>query len=118
MAEAKKTTKSKTEKLKAKKPKAVAAHEAAKPEPSQAAAAERASPVAPKEVAKAGKGAGAPAAQPAENLSLSGGDMEPVKICKSKGSNNVCSGSAHVLSTCNHWIVTITALTGQGLGWA
>ncbi len=118
MAEAKKTTKSKTEKLKAKKPKAVAAHEAAKPEPSQAAAAEPASPVAPKGVAKAGKREGAPAAPPAENLSLSGGDIEPVKIVKAKGSKNVHSGIAHVLSTFNNTIVTITDLTGKVIGWS
>src|SRR5712691_4775227 len=118
MAEAKKTTKSKTEKLKAKKPKAVGAHEAAKPEPSQAAATEPASPVAPKEVAKAGKREGAAAAQPAENLSLSGGDIEPVKIVKAKGSKNVHSGIAHVLSTFNNTIVTITDLTGKVIGWS
>jgi len=118
MAEAKKTTKSKTEKLKAKKPKAVAAHEAAKPEPSQPAAAEPASPVAPKEVAKASKREGAPAAPPAENLSLSGGDIEPVKIVKAKGSKNVHSGIAHVLSTFNNTIVTITDLTGKVIGWS
>ncbi len=119
MAEAKKTTKSKTEKLKAKKPKAVAAHEGAKPEPSQAAAAEPASPVAPpKEVAKASKREGAPAAPPAENLSLSGGDIEPVKIVKAKGSKNVHSGIAHVLSTFNNTIVTITDLTGKVIGWS
>jgi len=114
MAEAKKTTKSKTEK----KPKAVAAHEGAKPEPSQAAAAEPASPVAPKEVAKASKREGAPAAPPAENLSLSGGDIEPVKIVKAKGSKNVHSGIAHVLSTFNNTIVTITDLTGKVIGWS
>lgn len=118
MAETKKTTKSKTEKLKAKKPKAVAAHEGAKPEPSQAAAAEPASPVAPKEVAKASKREGAPAAPPAENLSLSGGDIEPVKIVKAKGSKNVHSGIAHVLSTFNNTIVTITDLTGKVIGWS
>ena len=118
MAEAKKTTKSKTEKLKAKKPKAVPAHEAAKPEPSQAAAAEPASPVAPKEAAKASKREGAPAAPPAENLSLSGGDIEPVKIVKAKGSKNVHSGIAHVLSTFNNTIVTITDLTGKVIGWS
>ncbi len=132
MAEAKKTTKSKPEKKV--KPKAVAPDEAAKPEPSQATAAEPLSPVAPKEVAsaqsgtsekraakeppKAGKREAAPAAPPAENLSLSGGDIEPVKIVKAKGSKNVHSGIAHVLSTFNNTIVTITDLTGKVIGWS
>src|SRR5260370_36038634 len=118
MAETKKTTKAKTGKPKAKKPKAVAAHEGAKPGPSQAAAAEPASPVAPKEVAKASKREGAPAAPPAENLSLSGGDIEPVKIVKAKGSKNVHSGIAHLLSTFNNTIVTITDLTGKVIAWS
>ena len=132
MAEAKKTTKSKPEKKA--KTKAAALDEAAKPEPSQATAAELASPVAPKEVAsaqsgtsekraakespKTGKREGAPAAPPAENLSLSGGDIEPVKIVKAKGSKNVHSGIAHVLSTFNNTIVTITDLTGKVIGWS
>jgi len=132
MAEAKKTTKSKPEKKA--KPKAVAPHEAAKPEPSQATAAEPASPVALKEAAsvqsgtsdkraakespKTGKREGAPAAPPAENLSLSGGDIEPVKIVKAKGSKNVHSGIAHVLSTFNNTIVTITDLTGKVIVWS
>src|SRR6266567_2420054 len=132
MAEAKKTTKSKPEKKA--KTKAVALDEAAKPEPSQATAAELASPVTLKEVAsaqsgtsdkrvakespKAGKREGAPAAPPAENLSLSGGDIEPVKIVKAKGSKNVHSGIAHVLSTFNNTIVTITDLTGKVIGWS
>ncbi len=132
MAEAKKTTKSKPEKKA--KTKAAALDEAAKPEPSQPTAAELASPVAPKEVAsaqpetsdkraakespKTGKREGAPAAPPAENLSLSGGDIEPVKIVKAKGSKNVHSGIAHVLSTFNNTIVTITDLTGKVIGWS
>ena len=135
MAEAKKPTTSKPEKLKAKKLKAVAAHEAPKPEPSQPTAAEPApTPVAPKEAAavqaeksdrraaketpKTGKREGTAAAPPAENLSLSGGDIEPVKIVKAKGSKNVHSGIAHVLSTFNNTIVTITDLTGKVIGWS
>jgi small subunit ribosomal protein S11 len=132
MAEEKKTTKSKPEKKA--KPKAVAPHEAAKPEPSQATATGPVSPVPPKEVAsaqpepsdkqaakeqpKAGKREGSPAAPPAENLSLTGGDIEPVKIVKAKGSKNVHSGIAHVLSTFNNTIVTITDLTGKVIGWS
>ncbi|HMC24186.1 MAG TPA: hypothetical protein VKH14_01815, partial [Candidatus Udaeobacter sp.] len=48
----------------------------------------------------------APAAAAAsENLSLSGGDVEKPKIVKAKGSKNVHSGIAHVLSTFNNTIV-------------
>lgn len=59
----------------------------------------------------------APAAAP-QNLSLSGDDIEPVKIIKAKGSKNVHSGIAHILSTFNNTIVTITDLTGKVIGWS
>jgi small subunit ribosomal protein S11 len=58
------------------------------------------------------------AAAPAENLSLSGDNIEPVKIVKAKGSKNVHSGIAHVLSTFNNTIVTITDLKGNVIGWS
>ncbi len=131
MAEPKKTNKPKPEK-KAKK-KAIAPQETAKPEPSQASAAEPAiaaptegataksetsSKPAAKEPPKAGKREAVAATPPAENLSLSGGDIEPVKIVKAKGSKNVHSGIAHVLSTFNNTIVTITDLTGKVIGWS
>lgn len=135
MAEAKKTPKSKSEKPKAQKQKAAAEQESAKPDASRATATEpAATPAAPQEVAsaqsgtsdkpaakelpKAGKREGTVAAPPAENLSLSGGDVEPVKIVKAKGSKNVHSGIAHVLSTFNNTIVTITDLTGKVIGWS
>ena len=60
----------------------------------------------------------APAAAAPENLSLSGDDVEPVKIVKAKGSKNVHSGIAHVLSTFNNTIVTITDLKGNVIGWS
>src|ERR1043166_3929554 len=135
MAEAKKTPKSKSEKPKAQKQKAAAEQESAKPEASRSTATEpAATPAAPQEVPsaqsgtsdkpaakeppKAGKREGTAAAPPAENLSLSGGDVEPVKIVKAKGSKNVHSGIAHVLSTFNNTIVTITDLTGKVIGWS
>jgi small subunit ribosomal protein S11 len=61
-----------------------------------------------------------PAAAPAasENLSLSSDDVEKPKIVKAKGSKNVHSGIAHVLSTFNNTIVTITDLKGNVIGWS
>jgi small subunit ribosomal protein S11 len=53
-----------------------------------------------------------------ENLSLTGDDVEPVKIIKAKGSKNVHSGIAHVLATFNNTIVTITDMTGKVIGWS
>src|ERR1700730_5821080 len=61
----------------------------------------------------------APAAAAAsENLSLSGDDVEKPKIVKAKGSKNVHSGVAHVLSTFNNTIVTITDMKGNVIGWS
>jgi small subunit ribosomal protein S11 len=62
-----------------------------------------------------------PAAAPAaasENLSLSADDIEKPKIVKAKGSKNVHSGVAHVLSTFNNTIVTITDMKGNVIGWS
>ena len=61
-----------------------------------------------------------PAAAPAasENLSLSSDEVEKPKIVKAKGSKNVHSGIAHVLSTFNNTIVTITDLKGNVIGWS
>jgi small subunit ribosomal protein S11 len=53
-----------------------------------------------------------------ENLSLSGDDVEKPKIVKAKGSKNVHSGIAHVLSTFNNTIVTITDIKGNVIGWS
>ena len=60
----------------------------------------------------------APVAAASENLSLSGGDVEKPKIVKAKGSKNVHSGIAHVLSTFNNTIVTITDMKGNVIGWS
>jgi small subunit ribosomal protein S11 len=58
----------------------------------------------------------APAAS--ENLSLSADNIEKPKIVKAKGSKNVHSGIAHVLSTFNNTIVTITDMKGNVIGWS
>jgi len=60
----------------------------------------------------------APASATSENLSLSGDDVEKPKIVKAKGSKNVHSGIAHVLSTFNNTIVTITDIKGNVIGWS
>src|SRR2546423_1281237 len=55
---------------------------------------------------------------PKENLSLNPDDIEKPKIIKAKGSKNVHTGIAHVLSTFNNTIVTITDLKGNVIGWS
>ncbi len=60
----------------------------------------------------------AAAEAPKENLSLDPNDVEKPKIIKAKGSKNVYSGYAHVLSTFNNTIVTITDLQGNVIGWS
>ena len=71
-----------------------------------------------KKPAKQKKEQSAPAARASENLSLSAGDVEKPKVVKAKGSKNVHSGIAHVLSTFNNTIVTITDLKGNVIGWS
>ena len=60
----------------------------------------------------------APAAVAPENLSLSADVVGKQKIVKAKGSKNVHSGIAHVLSTFNNTIVTITDGKGNVIGWS
>ena len=73
----------------------------------------------PKTAKKSAKKAETPAAEaPKENLSLDPNDVEKPKIIKAKGSKNVYSGFAHVLSTFNNTIVTITDLNGNVIGWS
>jgi small subunit ribosomal protein S11 len=129
MAESKKPAKAKTEKPKAKKPAEQSpktAEEAVSTPPQ--VVAEPTAPVAaaPKAEAKAKpakkpeqpKEEAKPAEAPAENLSLSADNIEPIKIVKAKGSKNVHSGIAHVLSTFNNTIVTITDPEGNVIGWS
>ena len=60
----------------------------------------------------------APAVAAPESLSLSADEIEKPKIVKAKGSKNVHSGIAHVLSTFNNTIVTITDMKGNVIGWS
>jgi small subunit ribosomal protein S11 len=72
-----------------------------------------------KKAAKQKKEQPAVAATPAsQNLSLSTDEIERPKIVKAKGSKNVHSGVAHVLSTFNNTIVTITDMKGNVIGWS
>ncbi len=132
MAEPKKPTKPKAEKPAAKKkpsdsvPQGAQAasqpEAAASPEAGAPVAASKGDVVAPKPAKKAAKPhkeeAGAAAEAAPENLSLSSGDVEKPKIVKAKGSKNVHAGIAHVLSTFNNTIVTITDLNGNVIGWS
>jgi small subunit ribosomal protein S11 len=131
MAESKKTNKPKSEEAKPKKAKAVAeetpksAEEPAAQTPTVAAegaapASPAPEPKAPKaeKKAKSEKTEAKPAEAPRENLSLDADDVEKPKIVKAKGSKNVHSGIAHVMSTFNNTIVTITDLTGKVIGWS
>ncbi len=71
-----------------------------------------------KKAAKAKKEEAPVAEAPKENLSLNPDDVEKPKIIKAKGSKNVHTGIAHVLSTFNNTIVTITDLKGNVIGWS
>lgn len=129
MAESKKTSKPKADEAKSKRPKASAtAHppkteaaeavaEAVPPPEVAAAAPPEVASKPPKKAAKAPKEETAPAEAPRENLTLDG-DLEKPKIVKAKGSKNVHSGIAHVLSTFNNTIVTITDMSGKVIGWS
>jgi small subunit ribosomal protein S11 len=89
----------------------------AAPAPVSAAATEPAAKP-PKKAAKAKKEEASVAEAPKENLSLNPDDVEKPKIIKAKGSKNVHTGIAHVLSTFNNTIVTITDLKGNVIGWS
>lgn len=94
-------------------------------QPEAAPVTSEAAPAAPEKkeakpkAAKKAKKAEAPVAEaPKENLSLDPNDVEKPKIVKAKGSKNIYSGFAHVLSTFNNTIVTITDLKGNVIGWS
>ncbi len=92
---------------------------ASKSQESEKAAAPKADAAKPaKKPAKQKKEQPAPAAKASENLSLSADDVEKPKVVKAKGSKNVHSGIAHVLSTFNNTIVTITDMKGNVIGWS
>jgi len=71
-----------------------------------------------KKPARQKKEQSAPAADAAESLSLATDGVDKPKIVKAKGSKNVHSGIAHVLSTFNNTIVTITDMKGNVIGWS
>ncbi|MEN3371068.1 MAG: small subunit ribosomal protein [Verrucomicrobiota bacterium] len=75
-------------------------------------------PAKPAKKPKAKKEEAPPVEPPKENLSLDPNDVEKPKIVKAKGSKNVHTGIAHVLSTFNNTIVTITDLKGNVIGWS
>jgi small subunit ribosomal protein S11 len=114
MASAKKPTK--PEEAKAETPQGAAETPAAR--------AEQVPPVGERETTAAKKAAkprkpGAAAAEPVrENLSLNADEIEKPKVIKAKGSKNIHSGIAHVLSTFNNTIVTITDPNGNVIGWS
>jgi small subunit ribosomal protein S11 len=92
---------------------------ASKSQESEKVAAPKADAAKPaKKPAKQKKEQAAPAAGASENLSLSADDVEKPKVVKAKGSKNVHSGIAHVLSTFNNTIVTITDMKGNVIGWS
>jgi small subunit ribosomal protein S11 len=131
MADSKKPAKSKAEKPKAKEPKPEAANEQATqaaPQPAPEAPQATVETAAPEVAAAKPEAAAKPAKKekkeeakpepPKENLSLDPNDVEKPKIVKAKGSKNIHSGIAHVLSTFNNTIVTITDLNGNVIGWS
>ena len=131
MAEPENETEPKPEKPKAKKAKAdVAPVESGKTEAAPVtqetapAGSEqptaRAEPAAKpaKKPAKKKKEEAAPVAAAPETLSLSADEIEKPKVVKAKGSKNVHTGIAHVLSTFNNTIVTITDMKGNVIGWS
>ena len=134
MPESKKTSKPKADEAKPKKPKAAAVGaKSPKTGDTEAAAATAITsaadhgpaaiatdtpPKPAKKPAKSQKEDATAAPPPRENLSLEADEVEKPKVVKAKGSKNVHSGIAHVLSTFNNTIVTITDLTGKVIGWS
>jgi small subunit ribosomal protein S11 len=92
---------------------------ASKPQEAEKAPASKADAAKPaKKSGKQKKEQPAPGAGTSENLSLSADEVEKPKVVKAKGSKNVHSGIAHVLSTFNNTIVTITDMKGNVIGWS
>jgi small subunit ribosomal protein S11 len=92
--------------------------EAATPAPAPVSATTETAAKPPKKAPKAKKEEAPAVEAPKENLSLNPDDVEKPKIIKAKGSKNVHTGIAHVLSTFNNTIVTITDLKGNVIGWS
>jgi len=117
MAEAENPTNPTSEEAKPSEPKPQAPAESQQADKATVAKADGSAKPA-KKAAKPKKEQGAAAPAASENLSLSADDVEKPKIVKAKGSKNVHSGIAHVLSTFNNTIVTITDLKGNVIGWS
>jgi small subunit ribosomal protein S11 len=119
MADPENPTSPNPEKPKTSEPKSAPAPTDSRESQTPAAAAKADAPVKPaKKAAKKKKEQpAAAAAATSENLSLSA-DVEKPKVVKAKGSKNVHSGIAHVLSTFNNTIVTITDMKGNVIGWS
>ena len=120
MADPENPTNPNPEELKTAEPKSAAASSESREVAPSAASKTAASPKPAKKAARPKKeqpaaAAGAPAS---ENLSLSADEIEKPKVVKAKGSKNVHSGVAHVLSTFNNTIVTITDMKGNVIGWS
>jgi small subunit ribosomal protein S11 len=120
MANAKKPTKPKVEETKAETAQnaAVEAPEAGPTETIAPAVSAEGEAKPAKKATKPRKSESMPAETPRENLSLDADEVEKPKIIKAKGSKNVHTGIAHVLSTFNNTIVTITDLNGNVIGWS
>jgi small subunit ribosomal protein S11 len=122
MAEPKDTSED-LERSNAEKPKSAAAEQGAPGAAAGAGPKEAASDTEPaakpaKKPAKKKKEDATPVAAAPETLSLSVDEVEKPKVVKAKGSKNVHSGIAHVLSTFNNTIVTITDMKGNVIGWS
>jgi small subunit ribosomal protein S11 len=118
MADPENPTNPSPEEPKTKEPKSVPAP-AGSGESEPAAVSKAEAPAKPaKKAAKQKKEQPAAAPAASENLSLSTDEIEKPKIVKAKGSKNVHSGIAHVLSTFNNTIVTITDMKGNVIGWS
>ena len=117
MAGAKKPTKA--EGVKTETPQGAVETPQARPQEEAAAPASTEGEAKPaKKAAKPRKPEAGLAEPPRENLSLDSEEIDKPKIIKAKGSKNVHSGIAHVLSTFNNTIVTITDPNGNVIGWS
>ena len=120
MASAKKPTRPKAEGAKAETPQNEAAEAPeAGPQETVAPPVSAEGEVKPaKKATKPLKPKATPGEPSRENLSLEADEVEKPKIIKAKGSKNVHTGVAHVLSTFNNTVVTITDLNGNVIGWS
>jgi small subunit ribosomal protein S11 len=89
------------------------------PKPAAEATVAAAEKAAKPKAAKKGKEKKVEESAPAAPVSFNLDDpIEPPKIVKAKGSKNITQGIAHVQSTFNNTIVSLTDLRGAVLGWS